>query len=1220
VSARKPVEPVERSRPDLLATSKENRSTTMRWITRIAVSLLVLTALLTSLARFVLPAWIEQHREELVTRLGELAGQPIEADSLSVTWRGDGPALVMRNLRLYDKQRTRANLQADRVTLRFSLLELVRHRNLTPDEIRIAGIHLVLIRHEDGSLSIHGLEQQKESDASSDVRQMDPAPISPLLLQPDYLRLSDARVTLVDLGSNARPLHLSPVTVDIDKQGGRHKMAASLSVENGQQGKMMLIADLALSSEDNLLFWSGDIYMRTSALNLAWLLENRIPGHYDLESARANMEAWSHWDAGRLQRLEGRLLTSNLRFRSVRVSEAPTLELESLGGHFRWLREASGWRLDIDQPSISDGLRPWPTRAVSIALRRFPGEQAVPELFIGADVLDIEEFMQALSVHPPKSGLVDHLLKSGLRGLLKRPLLHLRMHRPVEWEFSGIFDNLSAYGTYRVPELENYSVEVRARNDSGRLRFRTENASVYARELFRWPIPVTLFQGDVAWQRVDEDHWYVRSDSLVLENDHVRTSTAFGLHLEKGKPPWLDLQSDFHDADGAYAPIYYPASIMPEESLNWLDNAIKHGKVVRGTARIRGELVPEMFKSTHRGLFEVIAEIENARLKYHPEWPAIRDVNGRLRFFGNTLTVEADTGWIYDNPVEDVETFMTLKPLSAVRVRGVTKGDLSGPVRILTETPLGKTFVPVFDALEISGEGRVEVDVEIPIKPEHTLRLDGRIELQDASVHARQADIRLENVRGELAVTERGIAAKALHAEFSGMPMRLAITPQENRTLVSSSLRMSHEMLMDLAGSSELPLSGEALWNLDLVIPTLGSMSRGDMSLTVTSDLAGMALRLPFSLAKPAGSTRPVKVTWQPGEAQYLEIDYGGLKLRTSDDGRHLAGTVDIPEMQGRVRYPLASDEALRLDLERLAVNFELGEEAAAVGSLRPFDIPPLSITARQFLINGGDFGRMRMTSRHTAKGHEITELATKGALASFVATGMWKSRGGSSIDGILKSEQLGESLRKLAITKQLTEAKGNIEVSLAWDGGLLDFSLQEANGVVHISTDEGRIASADPGFGRILGLVNVSALKRRLKLDFSDFSNEGFVFDDMSGTLNLARGVASMDNLTIKAPSADIFIEGEIDLGTREVNQTIRVVPDLHGALPLAATAAGGPAAGAAALVIGKIAGKQLDRIAEMRYSVTGTWENPVIERIRKPGVTDDVNDDPDDPLSDFQ
>ena len=1192
----------------------------MRPITRIAVTLLVLTALFTSLARFVLPAWIEQHREELIARLGELAGQPIEADSLSVAWRGDGPAIVMRNLRLYDRERTRANLQADRVTLRFSLLELLRYRNLTPDEIRVAGIHLVLIRHEDGSVSIHGLEQQKERDATTGISETETAPISPLLLQPGYLRLSDAQVTLIDLGSNSRPLHLSPVTVDIDRQGDRHKMAAAFSVENGQQGEMNLIADLALSSEDNLLFWSGDIYMRTSGLNLAWLLENRIPGHYDLESAHANMEAWSHWDAGRLQRLEGRLLTRNLRFRSIRVTEAPTLELDSLGGHFRWLREASGWRLDIDQPSISDGLRPWPTGAVSIALRRFQGDQGVPELFIGADVLDIEEFMHALSVHPPKSELVDHLLKSGLRGQLKRPMLHLRMHRPVDWEFSGTFDNLSAYGTYRVPELENYNVEVTARNDSGRLRFRTENASVYARDLFRWPIPVKRFHGDVSWQRVDEGHWFVKSDALALENDHVSSMTTFGLHLEAGKPPWLEMQTDFHDADGAYAPIYYPASIMPQKSLDWLDNAIKHGKVVKGTARLRGELVPEMFTTTHSGLFEVVAEIEDARLKYHPEWPAISDVSGRLRFFGNTLTVEADTGKIYDNPVKDVVTFMTLKPLSAVNVRGATEGDLAGPVRILTETPLGKTFGPVFEALEVKGEGRVEVDVDIPIKPEHTLRLDGRIELRDASVLARQAGIRLDNVGGELHVTEKGIAAKALHAEFSGMPMRLAITPQENQTLVSSSLRMSHEMLMDLAGASELPLSGEALWNLDLAIPTLGRMSRGDMTLTVTSDLDGMALRLPFSLAKPAGSKRPVKVIWGPGEPQYLDIDYGGVKLRTSDKGRYLAGSIDIPEMQGRVRYPLVADEVLHLDLERLAVNFELGEEAGAASALRPFDIPPLSITARQFLINGGDFGRMRMTSRHTPQGHEITEMATKGSLASFVATGLWKSRGGSNIDGILKSEQLGESLRKLAVTDQLTEAKGNIEVSLQWDGGLLDFSLREASGVVHVSTDEGRIASADPGFGRILGLVNVSALKRRLKLDFSDFANEGFVFDDMNGTLKLDAGVASTDNLTIKAPSADIFITGEIDLGTREVNQMIRVVPDLHGALPLAATAAGGPAAGAAALVIGKIAGKQLDRIAEMRYSVTGTWEDPVIERIRQPGAADDADEDRYDPLSDFQ
>ncbi|MGD9355167.1 MAG: hypothetical protein PVH71_00675, partial [Chromatiales bacterium] len=255
----------------------------MRWIVRIAVTLLVLTALMSSLARYALPVWIEQHQEEIIAHLGELAGQPIEADSLFVIWRGDGPAIVMRNLRLYDRERTRANLRADRVMLRFSLLELLRYRNLTPDEISVSGIHLVLIRHEDGSLSVHGIEEQKEAATAPGMQENDKAIISPLLLQPDYLRISDARVTLVDLLSKSRPLHLSPVTVEIEKRDDRYRLASSLSVEDGQQGEMTLIAELAIRNELNLIFWSGDIYMRTSSLNLAWLLDNRIPGHYDLE-------------------------------------------------------------------------------------------------------------------------------------------------------------------------------------------------------------------------------------------------------------------------------------------------------------------------------------------------------------------------------------------------------------------------------------------------------------------------------------------------------------------------------------------------------------------------------------------------------------------------------------------------------------------------------------------------------------------------------------------------------------------------------------------------------------------------------------------------------------------------------------------------------------------------------------------------------------------------
>jgi uncharacterized protein YhdP len=1182
----------------------------MLWISRIAVVLLVITAVLGSLARYVLPGYIEERKEELLAYLGEMAEQPIEADALSVEWRGDGPAVVMRNVRLYNKQHTVANLQAESVTLKFSLLGMLRHRNFTPEKIAVTGTHLVFIRHEDSSLSIHGIEQRDDAHQAAER-----ADISQLLLQPEFLALSGARITVVDLLSEGRLIHFSPVNLQIENRGKHHNMAAALSIESGLQGDLTLIADLAVHSESGLLFWSGDIYMRAARLNLAWLLKDRIPGHYALESARTNLEAWSSWKDGIMQRLEGRMLTEDLRFRSLEALDAPALELDAISSELRWLREEHGWRLDMHQPNIISGLDRWPTRSVSIALRRFDEAQPL-ELFIGADVLDIKSFMRTLSVRPPDAEVVDHLLASGLRGQLRNPYLHLRMQRPLQWNFSGMFDDLSAYGTSQVPEMENYKVQVDMCNSGGRLRFMTENASFYARNLFRWPIPVTLFQGDIQWQRVRDGYWYVKSDSLALENDHAKTLTAFGLHIETGKPLYLDLETGFLDADGAYASIYYPAGIMPKESVRWLDNSIKHGRVVRGTATIRGELVRELFSSTDAGLFEVVADIEDATLKYHPEWPAIDDVKGRLRFFGNTLTVEADSGHIYNNPIEEARSSMTLIPLSPVNVKGSVVGDLGGPYRVLSETPLRELLGPLVQAVDISGEGKVYLDIDIPLKPDHELRLESRVDFDNARVHARDADITLEEIKGGVTIGDEGIRGEGLSAKVWEVPIQLAIARRGHDTLITASLELSEKLLMQLAGV-KMPLTGSAPLDLALTMPGPGSAQSATMQLTATSNLKGMAVQLPLSLAKPAGSTRATRVRWQPGSDK-VDINYGDvLRLQTAGDGSALIGDLDAEDLQGSLRYPLDGG-TLVMNLEKLAISPESGERKS--DRLQPFDIPPLDVNVKHLLIKDSDFGRMRLRTRHTASAHEVNEFAISGEIMTFTATGNW-TRGGSSIKGKLTSQRLGETLRKLDITDQVTDARGNIELGFDWPGSLLEFSLKKAQGDIRVSTSEGRITSANPGFGRILGLVNVSALKRRLTLDFSDLTEEGFAFDDISAHLTFADGVATLESVTVKAPAADIHASGNVDLESRALDQEIRVLPDLHGALPLAATAAAGPGAGAVALVISEIAGKQIDKMAEVRYRVTGTLDDPVIERIGRDAGDDGEGQalDADHPLADF-
>ena len=48
----------------------------------------------------------------------------------------------------------------------------------------------------------------------------------------------------------------------------------------------------------------------------------------------------------------------------------------------------------------------------------------------------------------------------------------------------------------------------------------------------------------------------------------------------------------------------------------------------------------------------------------------------------------------------------------------------------------------------------------------------------------------------------------------------------------------------------------------------------------------------------------------------------------------------------------------------------------------------------------------------------------------------------------------------------------------------------------------------------------------------------------------------------------------------------------------------AGGPAVGAALFIADRLVGGQVDRLAQIQYQLTGTWNDPKIERIRNPEV----------------
>ena len=83
-------------------------------------------------------------------------------------------------------------------------------------------------------------------------------------------------------------------------------------------------------------------------------------------------------------------------------------------------------------------------------------------------------------------------------------------------------------------------------------------------------------------------------------------------------------------------------------------------------------------------------------------------------------------------------------------------------------------------------------------------------------------------------------------------------------------------------------------------------------------------------------------------------------------------------------------------------------------------------------------------------------------------------------------------------------------------------------------------------------------------------------------------------DDFFMTGPAAETQIKGEVNLVAETQNLDIKVVPHISDTLSLAALA-GGPIAGAAAYIAQKLLKDPLNKIAQSKYTITGTWDSPI-------------------------
>lgn len=330
---------------------------------------------------------------------------------------------------------------------------------------------------------------------------------------------------------------------------------------------------------------------------------------------------------------------------------------------------------------------------------------------------------------------------------------------------------------------------------------------------------------------------------------------------------------------------------------------------------------------------------------------------------------------------------------------------------------------------------------------------------------------------------------------------------------------------------------------------------------------------------------------------------FPGVMVRVEQQDDTLRARFDSVALAGDIRYSRTPEGAQSLSAQMERVLMPEPIESGMTMDTDPSLLPELHIYMQSFRYRGLDLGEARIEAYPVADGLRIESVEAASDHVTFQARGDWVSTAAGSrsdFDMVLTSESLGELIDALDLSSALEGGQTMVHYDAWWPGSPAAFDLAVLNGEMTFSIIDGRILNAEPGAGRVLGLMSVAALPRRLTLDFSDVFESGFSFDQAGARVSLESGIARTDDFTMASPAATLSIAGNADMVDKTFDYQMVVRPGVSQALPVLGAIAAGPTGAAAGLALQGLLRDALGSAAEARYAIKGPWSDPDVQRLQ--------------------
>lgn len=332
---------------------------------------------------------------------------------------------------------------------------------------------------------------------------------------------------------------------------------------------------------------------------------------------------------------------------------------------------------------------------------------------------------------------------------------------------------------------------------------------------------------------------------------------------------------------------------------------------------------------------------------------------------------------------------------------------------------------------------------------------------------------------------------------------------------------------------------------------------------------------------------------------------FNDLRLNAWPQGGAWQAVIESREMSGSINWNSAGAGRVTGRFKSLTVPQSAPPKLSEpVEPAETVELPALDIVADSFAVKNYQLGSLELRAEPSGRDWRIEKLKLSTPESVLSLDGVWQDwlqQPKSQVKFQLEIGDIGKLLERAGHPNSVKGGNAKLKGQVSWAGGPADFNFATLSGALALEAHKGQFLKIEPGIGKLIGILSLQALPRRITLDFRDVFSDGFAFDDISANVKANQGIVSGNDFRMEGPAAKVSMNGETDLVRETQNLHVRVVPVLGDSVSGAATLLGGPVVGLTSFLVQKILKDPIGQIASYEYSITGTWDNPVVTKLKK-------------------